>query len=99
MQINLTDNPQMKDALLLRLKNEFADTCLSNFVLDMVANQLTLDKAELQRRVDELVASNTQMHADNQALRVELERMTRPERAATGRKAAQADTHANNAAP
>jgi regulator of replication initiation timing len=81
MQINLNDNPELKDALLQRLKNEFAETCTANFALDMLAGQLHQQKAELQARVDELVAANTRLVEDTNNLRAELERITRPERA------------------
>jgi regulator of replication initiation timing len=84
MQINLDQNPAMKDALLGRLKAEFAETCVANFVLDMLAGQLAKEKADLETRVAELVEANTRLNEDCGNLRSELERVTRPERAPRG---------------
>lgn len=81
MQIDLKDNPALKEALLTRLKAEFAETCVANFVLDMLAGQMAQEKAELQARVDDLVGANTRLNADCTAMRSELERLTRAERA------------------
>jgi hypothetical protein len=81
MQINLNDNPALKDALLNRLKAEYAETAAANFCLDMLAGQLQIDKTALEQRVEDLVAANTRMVDDNNALRAELEHAVRPDRA------------------
>jgi hypothetical protein len=81
VQINLDQNPGLKDALFVRLKTEMAETMLANFALDMIAGSLTTEKTALEARVAELTEANTRLHADLEAMRGELERVTRPERA------------------
>ena len=81
MQIDFNANPALRDAFIQRLKAEYAETASANFVLDMLASQLTHEKAELEQRVGNLVEANTKMTEDNRLLRSELERVTRPERA------------------
>jgi regulator of replication initiation timing len=87
MQIDLNDNPALKDALFTRLKAEMAETLLANFALDLIAGSLTQEKAALEARVAELVEANTRLHTDLEAMRGELERATRPERVIAVKKA------------
>jgi regulator of replication initiation timing len=82
MQINLDQNPSLKDALFARLKAELAETMLANFALDMIGGSLTQEKAALEARVAELVEANTRLHHEHAQMRAELERVTRPERVA-----------------
>jgi regulator of replication initiation timing len=82
MQINLEQNPGLKDALFVRLKEEMAETMLANFALDLIAGSLTQEKTALEARVAELVEANTRLHDEHAQMRAELERVSRPERVA-----------------
>ena len=71
MQINIKDNPELTAALLHRMGMEYAETAKANFVLDIVGEALMAEKAELQKRVEDLQLANRRLHDENSGLRAE----------------------------